>query len=148
MHRLPQKATLVRQIANSHRLFALAFSFALVATCNPASRARGGWEASAEARCESRPSASRPALTLLREVEPPRLEVLRRIRADERTKSLPVVVLTASKEEEDIARSYSLGANAYVRKPVEFAAFAEAAKALGILWLQLNEPAPGRKAAT
>jgi two-component system, response regulator len=70
------------------------------------------------------------------------LEVLRQIRAEERTKFLPVVVLTASKEDEDILRSYSLGANAYVRKPVEFAEFAEAAKTLGLFWLLLNEPAP------
>ena len=72
------------------------------------------------------------------------LEVLRRIRADERTKLLPVVVLTSSKEDEDIARSYSLGANAYVRKPVEFAEFIEAAKTLGLFWLLLNEPPPTR----
>jgi two-component system response regulator len=70
------------------------------------------------------------------------LEVLRRLRADDRTKLLPVVVLTASKEEEDILRSYSLGANAYVRKPVEFAEFAEAAKTLGLFWLLLNERVP------
>ena len=69
-------------------------------------------------------------------------EVLRRIRADERTKHIPVVVLTASKEEEDVLSSYSLGANAYVRKPVEFADFAEAAKTLGLFWLLLNEPPP------
>ncbi len=70
------------------------------------------------------------------------LEVLRRIRSDERTKFLPVVVLTSSKEDEDVLCSYSLGANAYVRKPVEFASFAEAAKTLGLFWLLLNEPAP------
>jgi two-component system response regulator len=70
------------------------------------------------------------------------LEVLRRIRADERTKFLPVVVLTSSKQDEDVLTSYSLGANAYVRKPVEFAEFAEAAKTLGLFWLLLNEPAP------
>jgi two-component system, response regulator len=70
------------------------------------------------------------------------LEVLRRIRADERTKLLPVVVLTASKEDEDILKSYSLGANAYVRKPVAFAEFAEAVKTLGLFWLLLNEEAP------
>ena len=74
------------------------------------------------------------------------LEVLRRIRADERTKLLPVVILTASKEEEDVARGYALGANAYVRKPVEFVAFAEAAKTLGLFWLLLNEPPPTGKA--
>jgi two-component system response regulator len=75
------------------------------------------------------------------------LEVLRRIRENERTKHLPVVVLTASKEEEDVLRSYSLGANAYVRKPVVFAEFAEAAKALGLFWLLLNEQAPPPRGA-
>jgi two-component system response regulator len=67
------------------------------------------------------------------------LEVLRRIRADERTKTLPVVILTSSKEEQDVASSYRLGANAYVRKPVDFGEFAEAAKTLGLFWLLLNE---------
>ncbi len=71
------------------------------------------------------------------------LEVLRRLRADDRTKLLPVVILTSSKEEEDVLRSYSLGANAYVRKPVEFAEFAAAAKTLGLFWLLWNEEAPG-----
>ena len=70
------------------------------------------------------------------------LEVLRRIRADERTKLLPVVVLTSSKEEEDVLNSYALGANAYVRKPVEFLEFVEAAKTLGLFWLLWNEAAP------
>jgi two-component system response regulator len=70
------------------------------------------------------------------------LDVLRRIREDERTRLLPVVILTASVEEEDIVKGYSLGANSYVRKPVEFAAFVEAAKTLGLFWLLLNEPAP------
>jgi two-component system response regulator len=70
------------------------------------------------------------------------LEVLRRIRAEERTRFLPVVVLTSSKEDEDVLRSYSLGANAYIRKPVEFAKFVEAARTLGLFWLLLNEPAP------
>jgi len=70
------------------------------------------------------------------------LDVLRRIRSDERTKLLPVVVLTASREDEDVLKSFSLGANAYVRKPVEFAEFAQAAKTLGLFWLLLNEPPP------
>jgi DNA-binding response OmpR family regulator len=74
-------------------------------------------------------------------------EVLRRLRADERTKLLPVVILTASKEEEDIVRGYQLGANAYVRKPVEFVEFAEAAKTLGLFWLLLNETAPAQREA-
>jgi two-component system response regulator len=76
------------------------------------------------------------------------LEVLRRVRADERTKLLPVVVLTSSREDEDILKSYSLGANAYVRKPVDFAEFAQAAKTLGVFWLLLNEHAPGGGART
>jgi two-component system response regulator len=76
------------------------------------------------------------------------LEVLRRIRADARTRLLPVVVLTASREEEDVLKSYSLGANAYVRKPVAFAEFAEAAKTLGLFWLLLNEPAPAPRGSS
>jgi CheY-like chemotaxis protein len=75
------------------------------------------------------------------------LEVLRRIRADDRTKFLPVVVLTASKEEEDILNSYSLGANAFVRKPVDFGQFSEAAKTLGLFWLLMNERALPPRAA-
>jgi two-component system, response regulator len=70
------------------------------------------------------------------------IEVLKRLRADERTRFLPVVVLTSSKEDEDVNNSYAEGANAYVRKPVEFAQFAEAVKTLGLFWLLLNESAP------
>jgi CheY-like chemotaxis protein len=70
------------------------------------------------------------------------VEVLKRVRSEERTKFLPVVVLTSSKQEEDIARSYAVGANAYVRKPVEFAEFMEAVRALGCFWLLLNESPP------
>lgn len=70
------------------------------------------------------------------------LEVLRRLRADERTRRLPVVVFTSSSEEEDVIGSYSLGANSYVRKPVEFEQFVEAAKQLGLYWLVLNEMPP------
>lgn len=70
------------------------------------------------------------------------LDVLRRIRADERTRRLPVVVLTSSNEERDVLRSYDLGANSFVRKPVDFAQFLEAAQQLGLYWLVVNEPAP------
>ncbi len=72
------------------------------------------------------------------------LEVLRRLRADERTKRLPVVILTTSNEERDIIGSYDLGANSYVRKPVDFVQFAEAAQQLGLYWLVLNEQPSAR----
>ncbi len=70
------------------------------------------------------------------------LEVLRRLRNDERTKLLPVVVLTSSKEERDLTESYSLGANSYIRKPVNFDQFTEAIRQLGLYWLVLNESPP------
>jgi CheY-like chemotaxis protein len=93
--------------------------------------------------------ASRPVLPqiILLDLNLPRiggLDVLKRIRADERTKLLSVVILTSSKEEDDIMRGYSLGANAYVRKPVDFVQFTEAVKTLGLFWLLLNEVPPGR----
>ncbi len=71
------------------------------------------------------------------------LDVLSRIRAEERTRRLPVVILTTSKEEKDVIGGYDLGANSYVRKPVDFAEFADAARQLGLYWLLLNEPPPG-----
>jgi two-component system response regulator len=70
------------------------------------------------------------------------LGVLRRIRADERTKLLPVVILTSSNEERDRIQGYGLGANSYVRKPVDFNEFTEAARQLGLYWLVINEAAP------
>ncbi|HEX7662986.1 MAG TPA: response regulator [Polyangiaceae bacterium] len=82
-----------------------------------------------------------PALVLL-DLNLPKIDglgVLKRLRADERTKMLPVVVLTSSKQDDDIVASYSNGANAYVRKPVEFADFMDAMKTLGMFWLLLNE---------
>jgi two-component system response regulator len=70
------------------------------------------------------------------------LEVLKRIRADQRTALLPVVILTSSKEQQDIVNGYKFGCNSYVRKPVDFDQFMEAARQLGLYWLLLNEPAP------
>ncbi|MBM4306999.1 MAG: response regulator [Deltaproteobacteria bacterium] len=73
------------------------------------------------------------------------MEVLRRIRADERTKLLPVVILTSSKEERDLINGYKLGANSYIRKPVDFDQFREAIKQLKLYWLVLNEPPPNNQ---
>jgi two-component system response regulator len=75
------------------------------------------------------------------------LEVLQRLRADPRTRLLPVVVLTSSKEDRDVVESYRLSANSYIRKPVDFAQFIEAVRQLGLYWLVLNEPAPVPRSA-
>lgn len=70
------------------------------------------------------------------------LEVLRRIRADESTQMVPVVILTSSKEEHDLVAGYTLGCNSYIRKPIDFDQFLEAVKQLGMYWLLMNEPPP------
>ena len=70
------------------------------------------------------------------------LGVLKRLRAEERTRNLPVVVLTSSSQDADVIASYNLGANSYVRKPVEFGAFVEAVSSLGLYWVLLNRPPP------
>jgi two-component system, response regulator len=87
-----------------------------------------------------------PALVLL-DVKLPKvggIEVLRRIRSDPRTESVPVIMLTTSSEDTDIVNSYRLGANSFVRKPVVFTDFLHAASVLGVYWLAINEPAPQR----
>jgi two-component system response regulator len=85
-----------------------------------------------------------PAVVLL-DLKLPRvsgLEVLERIRGDDRTRLLPVVILTSSDEEQDLIRGYKLGANSYVRKPVDFVEFTQAAKQLGLYWLLMNRAPP------
>jgi CheY-like chemotaxis protein len=91
-----------------------------------------------------RPPDGLPQLILL-DLKLPRvdgLDVLRTLRSDETTKLLPVVILTSSVEDQDVIRGYSLGANSYVRKPVDFVQFSEAVRQLGLYWLVLNEAAP------
>ena len=91
-------------------------------------------------------SLNPPPAVILLDINLPRiggLEVLRRLRADERTRMLPVVVLTSSREEQDLVDSYRLGVNAYVVKPVAFEAFVKAVKDLGVFWALVNEPPPG-----
>ena len=73
------------------------------------------------------------------------LEVLKRVRAEPRTSLLPIVILTSSNEERDLIESYRLGANSYVRKPVDFTQFTDAVRLLGLYWLVLNQPAPAAR---
>jgi two-component system, response regulator len=88
-----------------------------------------------------------PMLTLL-DLKLPRLgglEVLERVRGDQRTRSLPIVILTSSKEDPDLLSAYQLGCNSYIRKPVDFTQFTESVHQLGLYWLVLNEPLPKRR---
>jgi two-component system response regulator len=120
---------------------------------NPVVVARNGVEA-LDYLFSTGPHAGRdpglaPAVTLL-DLKLPKidgLEVLRRVRGDKRTQLLPIVILTSSKEERDLVRSYSLGANSYIRKPIDFDQFRDAVRQLGVYWLVINEPPPSGKEA-
>ncbi len=120
---------------------------------NPLAVARDGVEALdflfARGDYQDRASLPLPALVIL-DLKLPRLDglgVLKAIRADDRTRFLPVVILTSSKEEQDLVSGYTLGANSYVRKPVDFTEFIEAAKVLGMYWLMMNEVPPERSSS-
>lgn len=118
---------------------------------NKVAVARDGEEAleylTATGRYAGRAPADRPVVVLL-DLKLPKaggLEVLRAIRANPRTRLLPVVVLTSSSEERDIIASYDLGANSYIRKPVDFNQFVEAVRELGLYWLVLNQAPPSNR---
>jgi CheY-like chemotaxis protein len=110
--------------------------------------ARDGQQALDYLRCQGEYKTrvnENPAVLLL-DLKLPKingLEVLKEIRSDERLKLIPVVVLTSSQEEKDMVRSYTLGVNAYVVKPVDFHEFINAVKELGVFWALINEPPPG-----
>ena len=110
--------------------------------------ARDGQQALDYLRCQGEYSGrapENPAVMLL-DLKLPKvdgIEVLRAVRTDERLKLIPVVVLTSSQEEKDMVRSYTLGVNAYVVKPVDFHEFINAVKELGVFWALINEPPPG-----
>ena len=117
---------------------------------NPVTVAHDGAEALEQLFGDGSGNRTLPFLVLL-DLNLPKidgLEVLRRIRADERTRFVPVVVLTSSKEQEDVLASYRHGVNAYVRKPVRFSDFTEAMRTLGVFWLLLNERPLGAAPAT
>ena len=120
---------------------------------NPIVVARDGVEALdvlfAGAAHAGRSGGPLPTLIVL-DLKLPKLDglgVLKALRGDERTSLIPVVILTSSKEEQDLIQGYALGANSYVRKPVDFSEFVEAVRVLGIYWLMMNQPPPERSPA-
>jgi CheY-like chemotaxis protein len=137
---------LVEDNPDDEELTRLAFEESRVA--NKLVVARDGQEALdylfAEGKYVERDANEMPQVILL-DLKLPKvdgLEVLHRVRADERTRLLPVVVLTSSKEERDLIDSYSLGANSYIQKPVDYLQFLDAVRQLGLYWLVLNQTAP------
>ena len=111
---------------------------------NPVTVASNGAEALTMLLGNDHRDQGNPALILL-DLKLPKvdgLEVLRRIRADQRTRLIPVLVLTSSRQEEDLRAAYDLGANGYVRKPVTFSEFSEVVHTIGLFWLLLNQPPP------
>lgn len=115
---------------------------------NPVVVARDGAEAleylQGDGKYAGRDPSKTPAVVLL-DLKLPKiggLDVLARIRADERTRLVPVVILTSSREEQDLIRGYRTGANSYILKPVDFTKFVDAVRQLGLYWLVLNEPPP------
>jgi len=134
----PKTILLVEDNSDDRELTLCAFQQSGVA--NEVAIARDG----AEALAWLRDAPALPAVVLL-DLKLPKidgLEVLRRIRADPRAHLLPVVILTTSKEQQDVVQSYSLGANSYIRKPVDFENFNAAIRQLGLYWLVVNEPPP------
>lgn len=109
---------------------------------------RDGQEALDWLFCEGQHAAREPCLVpslILLDLKLPKktgLEVLEIIRSHERTRRMPVVILTSSKEEQDVIRGYNLGANSYIQKPVDFEQFTQAIRQLGVYWMVLNEPPP------
>jgi two-component system, response regulator len=145
-HAAVRTILLVEDNANDELLTLRAFKKSQIS--NPVVVARDGVEALdflfRRDAFAARDPADDPAVILL-DLKLPRvdgLEVLRALRADPRTHLLPVVVLTSSSEDQDLVSSYSLGANSYIRKPVDFASFIEAVARLGMYWLIVNQPPP------
>lgn len=140
---IDRKVLLIEDNADDEKLTLRALTKNRVA--NPVVIARDGAEA---LRILLADEAENFALVLL-DLRLPKvsgLEVLARLRADPRTRLTPVVILTTSKEESDLIQGYSLGANSYIRKPVDFKEFVEAVNHLGLYWLVWNEPPPARNA--
>jgi CheY-like chemotaxis protein len=112
---------------------------------NPLTVARDGQEALDYLLGDGTTTPAEPPAMVLLDLQLPRvggLEVLRRLRANARTRLLPIIILTSSKEDRDLLEGYTYGANSYIRKPVDFAQFTEAVRQLGLYWLILNEAPP------